>query len=378
MYVSIPTVESWPTPNYINPQTRGDSVLIIHGTLYSLVVVVVGLRVYTRMCISRSFGLDDMFILLAMIPTTAFVVIMLVALLKFGWNRHAWDVLPSTVAIGEKFSLTSQILFAAASICTRLSMLFLTRRILASGYARLQSIINFAIVWMSTGFLVFILVVTFQCKPISAYWTLSFVPQHCINERVHLVIEGTFNIIYDFVTVLIPIPIVMRLNLPLRQRIIVALLFGMGIVVCFAGVVRTYYMYRVTDGYHDVTWDAYPVWFGTAIELYLGIVCTSAPPTKPFFARYLPKLLSSTNRSQNFTFSSTSQSNTFNPIHSFASRDREASAGIEFDQLSGKSGDLKMKGEIHKTVEVMVEQSWLDTSRTPGGSSSASAVKLVH
>jgi hypothetical protein len=111
-------------------------------------------------------------------------------------------------------------------------------------------------------------------RPISAYWTLSFVPQHCINERVHLVIEGTFNIIYDFVTVLIPIPIVMRLNLPLRQRIIVALLFGMGFVVCFAGVVRTYYMYRVTDGYHDVTWDAYPVWFGTAIELYLGIVCS--------------------------------------------------------------------------------------------------------
>ena len=107
-------------------------------------------------------------------------------------------------------------------------------------------------------------------------------------------------------------------------------------------------------------------------------VCTSAPPTKPFFARYLPKLLSSTNRSQNFTFSSTSQSNTFNPIHSFASRDREASAGIEFDQLSGKSGDLKMKSEIHKTVEVIVEQSWLDTSRTPGGSSSASAVNLVH
>jgi hypothetical protein len=105
-------------------------------------------------------------------------------------------------------------------------------------------------------------------------------------------------------------------------------------------------------------------------------VCTSAPPTKPFFARYLPKLLSSTNRSQTFTFSSTSQNNTFNPIQSFPSRDREASAGIEFDQLSGKSGDTR-KGEIHKTVEVMVEQSWLDTSRTPGGSSSAS-VKAVH
>jgi hypothetical protein len=109
-------------------------------------------------------------------------------------------------------------------------------------------------------------------RPISAYWTLSFAPQNCINERIHLVIQGTFNILYDFCVVLIPIPVVLRLNLPLRQRIIVALLFGVGFVVCFAGVVRTYLMYKVTDGYHDVTWAAYPVWSVTAVELYLGIV----------------------------------------------------------------------------------------------------------
>lgn len=88
-------------------------------------------------------------------------------------------------------------------------------------------------------------------------------------------IQGTFNILYDFCVVLIPIPIVLRLNLPLQQRVIVALLFGVGFVVCFAGVVRTYYMYKVTDGYHDVTWDADPVWLGTAVELYLGIVSLS-------------------------------------------------------------------------------------------------------
>jgi Fungal rhodopsin domain len=235
-------------------------------------------------------------------------------------------------------------------------------------------------------------------RPISAYWTLSFVPQHCINERIHLVIQGSFNIVYDFCVVLIPIPIVLKLNLPLRQRIIVALLFGIGFVVCFAGIVRTYYMYKVTDGYHDITWDAYPVWFGTAVELYLGIVslfllkaspkptehekvCTSAPPTKPFFARYVPKLLSATNRSQNLTFTS-SQNNTFNPIHSFSSRDREASAGMEFESLPRRDDSMKKRSEIYKTVEVEIEiegdRSWLDTSRTPGSSTAASFVKLVH
>jgi len=89
---------------------------------------------------------------------------MLVAQVKFGWNRHAWDVLPSTVAIGEKFSLTSQILFAAASISTRLSMLSLTRRILATGYEKLQTFIVFVMVWMVTDCLIFILVVVFQCR----------------------------------------------------------------------------------------------------------------------------------------------------------------------------------------------------------------------
>ncbi|KAE9380981.1 hypothetical protein N431DRAFT_459885 [Stipitochalara longipes BDJ] len=370
MYVSVQTFETWPAPNYIDPETRGNSVIAIHCILYTLVVGVVGLRIFTRTCISRSFGADDTFILIAMVPTTAFVVLMLIAQAKYGWNRHAWDVLPSTVAIGEKISLTSQILFAAASISTRLSMLLLTRRILATGYEKLQKIILFVMVWMVTDCLIFIIVVVFQCKPISAYWTLSFVPQQCINERVHLVIQGTFNILYDFCVVLIPIPIVLRLNLPLRQRIIVALLFGMGFIVCFAGVVRTYYMYKVTDGYHDVTWDAYPVWLGTAFELYLGIVCTSAPPTKPFFARYVPRLLSAT-RSQNSTFAS-SQNNTFNPIRSIYSRDREESVGLEFDHLS------KKRSEIHKTIEIEISQSWLDTSRTPSSSAAASIVKMVH
>lgn len=68
MYVSIQTVETWPTPNYINPETRGNSVIIIHSILYTLVIGVVGLRIFTRTWISRSFGADDTLILIAMVP----------------------------------------------------------------------------------------------------------------------------------------------------------------------------------------------------------------------------------------------------------------------------------------------------------------------
>lgn len=109
-------------------------------------------------------------------------------------------------------------------------------------------------------------------SPISDIWTVSFTPQHCVDNKIHLLVQGILNIIADFLVVLIPIPIVLKLKLPMRQRVIVALLFGAGFIVCFAGIARTVYMYRLTETYYDVTWDAFPVWLSTAVELYIGIV----------------------------------------------------------------------------------------------------------
>jgi hypothetical protein len=58
---------TWPTPNYVNPPTRGDALLIVNSILIALVVIVVGLRMYTRLIIKRWFGLDDIFILVALV-----------------------------------------------------------------------------------------------------------------------------------------------------------------------------------------------------------------------------------------------------------------------------------------------------------------------
>jgi hypothetical protein len=111
-------------------------------------------------------------------------------------------------------------------------------------------------------------------SPVSAYWTLSFEPQQCINETAHLLAGGIINTSTDFCVVLIPIPVVMRLRLPLRQRIYCALLFGAGFIICIAGSFRIAYTYELNTTY-DKTWLAYPTWISGTIELYLGIVSTS-------------------------------------------------------------------------------------------------------
>jgi hypothetical protein len=63
--VPLDVAKSWPLPNYVNPERRGPALLIINCVLLPLALVVVVLRLYTRLTIARSQGLDDLFIALA-------------------------------------------------------------------------------------------------------------------------------------------------------------------------------------------------------------------------------------------------------------------------------------------------------------------------
>jgi hypothetical protein len=60
--------------------------------------------------------------------------------------------------------------------------------------------------------------------------------------------------------------------MPARQRIAVAVLFGLGFIVTIAGIIRTWFIYRSLFGEYDQTWYAYPLWIAAAIEIDLGVV----------------------------------------------------------------------------------------------------------
>jgi hypothetical protein len=70
MYLPLEMIASWPKPNYVDPIRRGPSIIILNIILYTLVLVIVSIRTYTRLRISRSFGIDDAFILIAMACST--------------------------------------------------------------------------------------------------------------------------------------------------------------------------------------------------------------------------------------------------------------------------------------------------------------------
>jgi hypothetical protein len=63
----LAVIESWPLPNYIDPVTRGPAIIIMNLVLFPSVCLFIAIRVYTRLCISKSFGADDWLILASLV-----------------------------------------------------------------------------------------------------------------------------------------------------------------------------------------------------------------------------------------------------------------------------------------------------------------------
>lgn len=67
-------------------------------------------------------------------------------------------------------------------------------------------------------------------------------------------------------------PLIWRLKLPVRQRMAVISIFGVGIVVNVAGAIRTAFVYKSLIASYDSTWVGWPIFLAAAIEINLGLV----------------------------------------------------------------------------------------------------------
>ncbi|KAH7402780.1 hypothetical protein BKA66DRAFT_564681 [Pyrenochaeta sp. MPI-SDFR-AT-0127] len=285
---------SWPTPNYDHPVTRGNALLVVNSVLITLVIITVGLRLYTRLVIKRWFGLDDVFILLAMVFTIALTAVVLVANQRFGWDRHVYDIPFNQFIPTSKIAMTAKVVFTAAATFTRLSLhCFYYRLVSDTGKRWFQYMIHANVIYTIGIFVSFTFLAIFLCTPVKNYWMIGAPKGSCIDEGVATLVCGIINCVADFFTTITPIPLVMGLHMPRRQRFAVAFLFGMGIIVTVAGIIRTWYIYKSLIVEYDQTWHAYPLWIAAAVEIDLGVICASAPVLRPLLAK-IPFSLSET------------------------------------------------------------------------------------
>jgi hypothetical protein len=166
--MQLPPLEvmlSWPVGNYAHPsEVRGPAIHILTYIFVPLLTVLVLLRAYTRLRLTKNFGADDVAIVAALVPTLACAVLSMLAVQYHGWDRHVWDVPTDQLIITLKFELAIETLFSLACVLTRISILLLIIRLMSTGSRALKRMAIAAIVLMCLEEIVFTIVAINTCK----------------------------------------------------------------------------------------------------------------------------------------------------------------------------------------------------------------------
>ncbi|KAK4213106.1 hypothetical protein QBC37DRAFT_181594 [Rhypophila decipiens] len=267
---------SWPTPNYIDPVTRGPSLIIVEIVGLTAALLCLGLRLYVRAFLMRNTGLDDWIMIVAMVFSVALTIAACLAYKMYGWDRHVYDLLPAQMIQGRQISLAIQAIFVLASSLAKISIVVSYLRLaLVNSWFRKLCHGSIWLIILSNGSM-FVVLWT-QCIPISDYWNIFKLNSNCIPESPPLLTQAIMTVFTDFLVWALPLWTLYQAKLPLNQRIALIILFSFGLFVCIAGCVRTYWIHFIIDKTYDPTWQGFHLWIWTAIEVHLGVICGCVP-----------------------------------------------------------------------------------------------------
>lgn len=173
-----------------------------------------------------------------------------------------------------KIAWATKMIFSAAATFTRLSLLTFYYRLVQDSTMRTFRWVLHISTFINTMTLPFFVIVTiFQCSPIRAFWTYPVLPdQKCISEGKLTLGCGIFNTFLDLLTTMIPVPLIIKLQLPLKRRLGAVVLVSLGLIVTVAGALRSYFTWQSLLESYDETWYCYGIWLAAAVEIDLGVV----------------------------------------------------------------------------------------------------------
>ncbi|KAF4451842.1 hypothetical protein F53441_5161 [Fusarium austroafricanum] len=270
-----------------NPDENG-AVDILASTAFviSLATIVVLARVYVRVFMIRNLGWDDAFMLFTIALSWAGQGVIF-AQLAYGGGKHIGDVDPDIYMTGMKLNFISQPIFLIAICVVKLSVGCALLRIASTKFYRY--LILSIMVFMAFYTIGCFFTVVFQCTDIRVLWDPS-VPSKCWSQKTLQSLSYTnsaLNILTDLLfAIIIPTPMLWKLNVHFRTRMILLGILGLGVFACAAAFTKLGYITNYGK-LGDWLWDSRNITIWTSVELNVGIIAGSLPTLRPLFRSFL-------------------------------------------------------------------------------------------
>ncbi|TLS31201.1 hypothetical protein PpBr36_02175 [Pyricularia pennisetigena] len=254
------------------------------------VTVVVLARIYTRVFVIKTFGLDDWAAALSLLFTLACGIVVGINA-TYGCGKHIWTVSPGDLQqffINFYFSI---VFYNLSVMFTKASFLLQYYRVLATTRSMKQMYLGFLAVILATS-IAFLFLAIFPCTPISDFWSFS-TKKNCLPNFTMYYAQAGAHIGTDIIVFALPLPALWKLRINGPQKLVLLGIFSLGFFAVIISILRLTFL---TDS-PDVTWSNAISSSWSAAEISIGLMCASLPSLRPLVGKYLPRLASSFGKS---------------------------------------------------------------------------------
>jgi hypothetical protein len=132
----------------------------------------------------------------------------------------------------------------------------------------------------------------FKCQPYHAAWDMTVYPRQCVSEHVDVFVShigSSMNILTDLLLSIAPMLILWNLRRPLRERILICSLTGIGLFATFASIMKVVVITQWTEA-NDPWATAVSIATWTIAEQFVSILAACSPSLKKPIEGLLNKL----------------------------------------------------------------------------------------
>ncbi|KUM65522.1 hypothetical protein ACN42_g1566 [Penicillium freii] len=272
---------------------RGAQGLIVSVVFTALATCFVGMRMYTRMKLMNRVEANDWMVIIALVNSYIFMALDIIEAVS-GMGVHFKDIPPGIFLRQMKaFWLTipfynAAVLCAKASILMQYFRVFPTHRMRVVCWTMITILAIYGTWAVISAFL--------NCIPVAKFWDDS-IKGYCLNKTKLWFSNASMHISTDVAILVIPIPALMAVDLPRKQKLALMIMFALGGFVCITSIIRLLSLKQISDS-TDPTYDNVGAASWSAIECNTGIICACLPTLKPLVARIFPNMISTFNASR--------------------------------------------------------------------------------
>ncbi|KAM0716933.1 hypothetical protein Q7P37_006785 [Cladosporium fusiforme] len=258
------------------------SVIALAAAFSTIAVLFTVLRCIQRWKIVSHLGLDDYAIAASALLGVGYSAIAIYQT-KWGLGLDQYSFPLENAVPFSRVQYAGGPIYCLAVLGFKVSLLGGYLRV--AGFNRTYAILLYvALALVITSQLIFTFLLSFACTPIARQWDPS-IPGSCIDTLPTYFALGGTSLAWDILIIILPFPILRRLQLDKRNKVAIAILYGLGFFVTIVQAIRIHTIAALAT-----YTESKPIIQWSIVEINMGVIVACVPAFSPLLKSFGKKM----------------------------------------------------------------------------------------